>query len=285
VADHFVLGGCSITSFDAAKGDQSVSDLLVERDQLRVAVEVYCPLTWDALEDFLSEMPAMVKNVDMPFDFEFEIDFEKINEITPGGSAAFLHPGELDAALSGGYGGQIVSDIEADLLAKLNDGPTEIRIERDEERANLRIRLSLRDITYNKDKLPERFGVMSGPERSGYRPEAIFETIVDNVVKKAKEGQALQVPNADAAVLVVDLSEADLISELRNEIYRDKIFFPLVQQKIGEERHGHTAIVFCDTAGWGKPFIPWFLAYDDDAPAELLDLLDPRGVMPRSATH
>jgi hypothetical protein len=281
-ADHFVLGGCSLQSFDASKGDESVADFVASRKSVRVAVEVYCPLTWEHLEEFESEVMAVVKNIDMPFDFEFTVDFEKIEEFTPEGNAAFLHPGVLDEALAADARGKaIIAELEEELPARLNDEPDWIEINRLEENINLRLRLTLTAIAYSRDRLPVRSGCIRGPERSGYRPEGIFESIVGNVIAKAKRGQALTVADVDAAVLVVHLGAADLFSELRNETYRSKIFLPILQQRIGEERYGHTTILFCDSAGWGKPFTPWFASYDDATPAALLDLLDPRRVLCR----
>lgn len=85
---------------------------------------------------------------------------------------------------------------------------------------------------------------------------------------------------ADAAVLVVDLSYSDLPSELRHELYQQK-FREILEPRADEALNGHTAIVYAASAGWHQPFIPWFLNTAPDAPRELFELLDPRGIYPR----
>jgi hypothetical protein len=100
---------------------------------------------------------------------------------------------------------------------------------------------------------------------------------------KAREGQALNV-DADAAVLIVDLTESDIASELRHDGYREK-FLATLKAQGDATLHGHTAIVFTETAGWHQAFIPWFLHTASDAPQQLVELLDPRGAYRLGTAH
>jgi hypothetical protein len=281
-AEHFVLAGCEIAGFDDAKGEESVPDLVATtKDGFRVAVEVYCPMAFEHLERLKDDLTSGVKNIDSPYDFGFRLEFEKVVEFDPGTMMlAYLRPDVLDAALGDdGRGPALVAAILDDLAAQLDDPGETLEIVREEGDLNLRIALELEHIELAPDSLPARMGFIGGPSTLVPAPEFVFARIAERAEDKAQKGQALQV-DADASVLVVDLSESDLPSELRHEMYHRK-FREILEPRAGKALHGHTAIVFAETAGWHQPFIPWFLNTADGAPTELFELLDPRGIYPR----
>jgi hypothetical protein len=282
VSEHFVLGDCAISGFDDTKGDESVPDLVAtSKDGLHVAVEVYCPMTFEHLERFKDDLVTGVKNIDRPFDFGFRIEFKKVVELDPDRMRlVYLHPDVLDAALGDcGRGPALVASILDDLAARLDDPGAALEIVREEPDLNLRISVDLEHIELTPDRLPARFGVIGGPDTLVPAPEWVFAQIAKNAEEKAREGQALHV-EADAAVVVVDLTESDLPSELRHETYRQK-FREILEPRAKASLHGHTAVVYSESAGWHKPFIPWFLNTRDGAVRELFDLLDPRGLVQR----
>ena len=280
VAEHFARLRASIGGFDDSKGEDRVPDLLVSKDGYTLAVEVYCPLVWDNLETFRDELTSTVKNIDLPWDFRFELAFEQLEVFDAQHRLLHLHPAELDDALAGGRGAALVATVVETLAACLDDPPDSFAVEEIVADMNLKIRLAL-GVALTRNRLPERFGVISGPNVSAYRPESVFARIVELAAAKARAGQALAVP-ADAAVLVVDLGSAGLFSELRNQTYRE-LFLDRLAIDPDAARAGHAAVVFVESPGWGQPLIPWFLNNDDEAPKLLLDLLDPRGATTASA--
>jgi hypothetical protein len=282
VAEHFALAGCEIEGFDDSKGEESVPDLRATTPAgFRVAVEVYCPLVFEYLKRFHDDLVSGIKNIDLPWDFVFRISFEKLRIFDDQHRLTYLHDDILDQALKeDGRGQTIVAALLGEMAAKLNDPPDALAISRAEDDLNLKLELELSHIEQTPNRLPARAGVYGYPHTLPPRPEWMFEQIAERAEVKARKQQALQV-EADAAVLVVDLSEADLPSELRHEGYRN-MFREILAPRADEALHGHTAIVFTESAGWHEPFIPWFLNTASCAPRELLDLLDPRGIYVRS---
>jgi hypothetical protein len=282
VAEHFAVAGCTIAGFDDAKRDEPVPDLVATTaDGFRVAVEVYTPMAFEHLERFTDDLRSGVKNLDRPFDFHFDLEFRKMVEFDPDTmKLAYLLPDVLDAKLGeNGRGVAIVASILDELAERLDDRGDRLEIVREEADVNLRIELTLEHIEQTSDRLPARDGFIGGPNTEKPAPEWVFARIADKAEKKAAEGQALTV-EADAAVLVVDLTYSDLMSELRHEGYQAR--FLDVLKSLGEQaRRCHTAVVFVESAGWHQPFIPWFLNIADDAPEQLYDLLDPRKLQPR----
>jgi hypothetical protein len=282
VAEHFALAGCAIAGFDDSKADQSVPDLLAtSENDFTVAVEVYTPMAFEHLERFTDDVRSGVKNLDVPYDFAFHLEYRKIAEFDPDTRRlAYLLPDVLDAKLGkNGHGLALVASILVELAEQLVDPGKTIEILREEADLNLRIELELSHIAPALDRLPARDGFTGGPNTEKPAPEWVFARIADNAEKKASDGQALTLA-ADAAVLVVDLTYSDLPSELRHEGYRSR-FLDILKARGDEARRGHTAVVFVESAGWHQPFIPWFLNIADDAPEELYDLLDPRKLQPR----
>jgi hypothetical protein len=282
VAEHFVLADCTIAGFDDAKRGEPVPDLVATTaDGSRVAVEVYTPMAFERLERFSDDLRSGVKNVDRPFDFYFDLEFRKIVELDPDTmKLAYLLPDVLDAKLgANGRGVAIVASILIELAERLDDPGDRLEIVREEADLNLRIELTLEHIEQMSDRLPARDGFIGGPNTEKPRPEWVFARIADKAEKKAAEGQALTV-GAEWAVLVVDLTYSDLMSELRHEGYQAR-FLDVLRSRSEQARRGHTAVVFVESAGWHQPFIPWFLNIADNAPEWLYDLLDPRKLQPR----
>lgn len=278
VAEHFALADCAITGFDEWKSDRSVPDLLATtKDGFRVAVEVYCPMAFEHLARFKDDLTTGIKNIDQPYDFAFDIDFKKLVEFDSDTMRlAHLHPHVLDNALGAdGRGSKLVVSILDELATLLNDPDDIVRVVREEPDINLRISAQLGQTNLTPDRLPARGGVTSGPSTTVPAPEWVFRRIAERAESKSEKGQALQV-DADAAVLVVDLSYSGLPSELRHPLYHKK-FVEILTPRETEALHGHTAIVFTEAAGWHKPFIPWFLNTADGAPRRLFEVLDPRG--------
>lgn len=281
VAEHFARLGASVDGYDDIKGGDRVPDLLVGRDGYTLAVEVYCPLVWDNLETFCDELTSTVKNIDLPWDFRFELGFEQLNVFDERHRLLHLHPAELNDALADGRSAALVGAVAEALAACLDDPPASVAVEEIVDDMNLKIKLALDDVALTQERLPARFGVISGPNVSAYRPEAVFARIVELAAAKARVGQALAV-DADAAVLVVDLGSAGVFSELRNETYR-RLFLDRLAIDPDAARAGHAAVVFVESPGWGQPLIPWFLNSDGESPKPLIDLLDPRGAIAASA--
>jgi hypothetical protein len=278
VAEHFALANCAIAGFDYSKGGESVPDLVATtRDGFRVAVEAYCPMAFEHLDGFRDDLISAIKNIDLPFDLSFRLSFHQLHHFDDDQRLLYLQAGPLDEALrDGALGKTVAREFISELAERLDNPPSTISISREEPDLNLVLVLELERIEQTPDRLPAREGVISGPNTSPPNPEWVVAQVASQAEAKAAEGQALRVA-ADAAVLVVDLTESDIPSELRSEIYRKK-FLEILKPRADKALRGHTAIVFAESAGWHKPFIPRFLNTAESAPATLRELLDPRGI-------
>jgi hypothetical protein len=282
VAEHFLLAGCSIEGFDDSKGEEPVPDLrATTKSGFRVGVEVYSPMAFEHLDRFTDDLRSGIKNIDRPYDFVFDLEFHKLVEFNPDTmKLAYLLPCVLDAKLGENRRGvALVESILGELSERLDNPGDKVEIVHDEPELNLRIELKLTHIELTPDRLPAREGCFGYPPAEVPAPERVFARIAENAESKAGDGQALKV-DADAAVLVVDLTHSDLPSGLRHGTYR-KRFLEILKNSGEDARRGHTAVVYVETASWHEPFIPWFLNIADHAPDELDDMLDPRGLQPR----
>jgi hypothetical protein len=280
VAEHFAIAGCEITGFDESKGEDSVPDLLATRCGFSAAVEVYCPQAFEHLARFRDDLVSGIKNIDLPWDFVFRLSFDRLRDFDDQHRLTYLFDGVLDDGLSADDRGQrIVEEFLAELAGRLNDPPESFMVSREEPELNLRVALELEHVEQTPDGLPERGGIISGPSTTPPNPEWVFARIAGRVEAKAAKAQALGV-EADAAVLVVDLTDSDLPRDLRSETYRE-LFRKILEPRADAALQGHTAIVFADSAGWHEPFIPWFLNTAEGAPRELFELLDPRSLFVR----
>jgi len=97
--------------------------------------------------------------------------------------------------------------------------------------------------------VPARAGVVAGPSFGGYRPEAMFRDLIARVVEKLEQEQAVGAVSDAVPVPVVELSQSELTSELRSDLYRAR-FAELINNGISDLR-GYGAVAFCETADSG----------------------------------
>jgi hypothetical protein len=170
------------------------------------------------LERFTDDLRSGIKNMDLPYDFAFRLEYRKIAEFDPDThKLAYLLLDVLDGKLGeGDRSPSIVASTLDDLVEKLGDQAETIEIVREEADLNLRIELELTGIAPSSGRLPARQGFIGGPNTEKPAPDWEFARIAENAERKAAEGQALSA-EADAAVLVVDLAHSDLPSELRHD--------------------------------------------------------------------
>lgn len=75
------------------------------------------------------------------------------------------------------------------------------------------------------------------------------------------------------AVLVVEMSQSELTSELRHETFYRPEFEKTLDAKL-TDFHGYGVVAFCETADWGRRLVPHFLRVEhdvtDDATVRLL---------------
>jgi hypothetical protein len=260
-AEHFRQGGHAIRGFDDAKGGGSVPDILVESGGVTAVVEVYCPQAWPGLAAYTQAITDRVKNLDRGIDYEFRIEHAQLEQFGANGRLLQLHPAQLSDGLDDQTRLNAVGSLLADLEAALDVGePGQERVEL--AAINLVTTVELEKVAPVTSALPERAGSISGPSFGGYRPEAMFADIVERVIDKLQKGQAIRVVPDAVPVLVVEMSQSELTSELRhNTFYRPE--FENTLNAMVTDLRGYGVVALCEAVECGRRLIPHFLVVDD----------------------
>lgn len=245
---------------NATRGTRTVPDLLLAEDGRQIAVEVYLPQVWEGLAEYRDDLTDAAKNLDVPFDYEFEVRIEQLHEFR-GEKLLFLQPSDLARGLGDPARRRfLLGSLIAELAEQLHPAG-EISEERIDEGLNIRTTLAFRNIKESSGHLPARFGLTSGPPLSGYRPEWFFRRIVERAMSKAARQQAVAL-GADIAILLIDLSSSELASELRHPTYR-RTFEAVLGNAIRGGLAGYDVVALCEARDWSKGFITHFVAYED----------------------
>jgi hypothetical protein len=266
-AEHFLLREYEVKGQDTAKASHSVPDFIARGHGIEVAVEVYCPRAWEGLADFFDDFKDVLKNLDLPYDYEFEVHVEQLRHFADDGRLLILHPGELAEALTPKVREEIIIDLVGDLTTKLGCAKSRLRVEHERHELNIRIWIALESIEQSRERLPIRSGVISGPSITGYAPEGMFDRLVEkNVRGKARKGQA--VGHAPLSLLLVDLSYSELTRELVSPYYRAK-FSEIVGKRLGQGLDGYDMIAFCNAPAWHRELQLHFQVREGCVPAEV----------------
>lgn len=271
-AEHFRRGGYRINGFDDGKGGDSVPDMLVERNGITAVVEVYCPQAWPGLAAYTQAISDRVKNLDRGIDFEFRIEHGQLEQFGPGTRLLQLHPAELSDGLDEQARLRAVDALLVDLKAAL-DGGSPLRARVQLPAINLVTTVALEAVAPAASPVPARAGVVSGPSFGGYRPEAMFADVVERVIDKLDKGQAVGVVPGAVPVLVVEMSQSELTSELRHAAFYRPDFETTLNARV-TDLHGYGVLAFCEAVEWGRRLVAHFVVVEhdvtDDATAHLL---------------
>jgi hypothetical protein len=261
-AEHFLLRGFRVSGFQSTKRNGSVPDLLIEKGATRALVEVYCPQPWAAMNAYDDGLNDLVKNLDAPFDYRFDVKVSRLENFDASGRLLYTHPGDLnDALIDPNVRGELLSTLHDRLLRALSRPRKRLTVQLTDRPRNLVTRITLSRIK-PASGLPARGGGIAPPGLSGYSPEAIFSRIVKNARKKAARGQASAVGLDQPSVLLVELSRSELRSELGHDWYAARMIEELEEQlALGE----YDVIAFCISTAFGEQLKPFYLVYDDES--------------------
>ncbi len=260
-AVHLLLRGFQIEAPRPGKGQ--VPDVLARGHGIELAVEVYCPRQWEGLAELFDDLMNAVKNLDSPVDYRFEVAAAQLERFDDEQRLLILHPAELARALDATTRDQLLEELVGELAAKLDGTRGDLRLERERPDLNIKLSIRLDEVRRSTGVFPARPGCIFLPSISGYRPEGMFEQVVERVVDKAAKGQA--VGHASLSLLVVELSRSELASELAHPSYR-KTFEQTLQQRLGRHLCGYDMIAFCEAGGWRRELSLHWLLHEDRVP-------------------
>ena len=263
-AEHFLLREFSVTDHDPVRGQSKSHDLSIRGHGISAAVEVYCPRSWEELDYLRDDLLDVLKNIDLPYDYSFMVEAGR-----PSGAGG-LHPQVLADSLTPEVRGRLIDQIGESVVLLL---PQQRNIELAHEvaEASLRLRVEVREIRLSPSNMPARHGTLSGPSLTGYAPEAMFDRLVDrNVRAKARERQAIG--RGASSVLIVDLSQFEITSELEHPLYR-KYFEETLDRHLGQGLQGYDVIAFCEARRFGQEIILHFQRHEASVDATVIERL------------
>jgi hypothetical protein len=258
VAEHFLLREFAIVGTDAIKGQEAVPDFIASGYGLELAVEVYCPRVWEGLAYLLDDLKDLLKNLDLPYEYEFAARAEQLMHFN-GGRLIQLHPNELSDLLTPPVREQLRCELVAELTRGLGGSGPQLAIERERTDLNLTLSVELTSVAASAGPVPSRYGTLVGPGITGYAPEGIFDHLVNRKVReKARKRQAVEHRSRSLSLLVVDLSHSELLRELGYPLYC-RLFAEILDRRLGSGLEGYDLIAFCDTPGWHRELRLHFL--------------------------
>lgn len=256
-AEHYRRQRYRISGLGGTDDDARVPDILVEDSSLSAVIEVYCPRVWPGLADYTDAIHDRVKNLDRGFDFTFCIEHQLLDLYGSNMHHQHHHPDVLSHGLDETTRLTAIEALIGHLEAALDAGSMP-SARYAFPGLNLATATTLDNIAPASGPVPARCGTVGDLPRAFPRPEAIFSGIVDRVIAKLAKQQAVGVVPGAVPVLVVELSQCDLRSELR-----DRVFYrPQFQRTLGDklaDLHGYGIVAFCEGGGWGRPLVPHFL--------------------------
>ena len=260
VAEHLLGRGFEVEGLDIEKEADPVPELVARKDSLVIAVEVYAPLELEGLGELMDGLTSGLKNFDLPLDYRFEV---RVEQFDAEHRLLFIHPGELARGLDRKTRERVVTRLLDEVERQLRAGEHDVRVAHEERLLNIRVRVEVEDVAQSRERLPARWGVSSSPGLSGYAPEGMFDRLVHRRVRrKAAKGQAPRSGLAPISLLVVDLSRAELTSELSHSGYRAR-FEETLRERLGDDLLGYDLIAFCESRAEAATLQLHFLMSED----------------------
>lgn len=204
IAAHFVKLNFAISSFDQLKGQESVREFLVMHEGLSCSCEVYRPRDWNGLELFLDELRLNIKNIDVPWDFRFQIKLEAISQkgkLAQFDPRRFSDEYERPRARANKLG-PFVSRICRMLEESSN---REFVIYLDDKPLNAITKLSISEIQRSQQTTPNRRASVNQPCLTGFAPEKMFERLLQYRLRnKMREKQAAKLGDKHIKAMFVE---------------------------------------------------------------------------------
>ena len=232
LANFFAKNGFHVSSFDGRKGNSPVPDIHLSHGELSVIAEVYSPLNWDGFGLFFDELNYELKNLDSPFDFDYQISYELIKHLDSNFNLLMFDPWRFSDSfrlpserLS--YIFPLLEKVQFRMENSLQSGFKEsISV----ESCNTVINIELKKIKKSKNDVLNRSGVLLS-SLSGYAPEGMFRNLIKRGVKeKDKKNQVGSILGNHYRVLIVDVSGLGYLSSFENEFYLEAFDKALLEE-------------------------------------------------------
>ncbi|MPZ93216.1 MAG: hypothetical protein GEU68_16660 [Actinobacteria bacterium] len=109
-------------------------------------------------------------NLDVPLDYEFEVDVDQLERFDERGILRYVHPATLARALNVSKLTAINGPILEEVTARLTVGATSVQSQTEERDLNIRVSAAVKRATRSATNLPARRGLISPLGLTGYAP-------------------------------------------------------------------------------------------------------------------
>lgn len=263
VANHLQGRGYAIRRAEQLGEGGTVPEFVATDDRCRVAVEVYTPRQWEDLDVLTDELRHRLENADIPLDFEYQLSVDPLERIDSNGRLSYPDHFAIARELQPARRMQITDALLDPTVDLLERGTSDIRQSRVERHLNIRVSAEVTNARNSIGVLPARRGVISPLGINGYSPEGIFAALVDRVEAKARRSQGPKSNLASSSVLVVDLTYAELTSELWCSPYQE-LFEAVLRDRMAVPLGGYDMIAFCSWSATGESMQTHYLVARDD---------------------
>ena len=223
IAEALVVESLLLRGFEVEpvkRGRAASPDIDARRGDLRARVEVYAPRTWEGLWDFMEDAKDWLVHLDEPFDFNFDLDVRHLRPFDEQGFARWFDAFVFSRDLAPQFQRlRRLAPILAETRRKLDWGVPSFETTTQDEQLDIEATLTVNSIRPAQHDLPDRRGHLALPPISGYAPEAIFENMLAQGLRKKLE-QSQAVTGDALSVLAVDLSHLQIESELDHGLYQ-----------------------------------------------------------------
>lgn len=260
-AEHFLLRGFVVEGLDARRRSEPVPEFLASQAELEIAVEVYRPVEWGGLSALTDQLMELLKSLDVPLDYRFEVQVDQLARFNEQGEFLSVDPAELARQLTPSRLAAIVHPALERITQQLRADAPDFQVQNDERDFNIRVSVGFSGVTSSESILPVRWGAISPLGLTGYAPEAMFDRLVsERVRRKAARGQGRIAGRL--AILIVDLAASEITTQLSSPAYRED-FVKSMGRALGEELPGYEVVAFCESAGAGRQLVTHFAQHRD----------------------
>ena len=225
VANHFLKSDFSVQGYDAVKDEKSVPDLFINKNDIEVNCEIYSPRDWDGMDNYFDEIKLSILNLDIHFDFIFNISMRIRNHLDDKGNLLRFDPwafsDHFNEKTERETEVQRISEIIKEQIIRNSNSRIKEIFEYQELNVNLYIEIKRsQDSTF---ELPARVGFCSPPTLSGYAPEGMFNNLVKRrLLKKLKKSQTANCNQKHKEIYFINTSRLGYSFEFDHQIYLTK---------------------------------------------------------------
>ena len=256
IAETFLKKGFSVISFERP-------DMIIISKDFSVSAEVYSPTEWRGVDLFEQELKYAIKNIDLPWDFNFEIRADVINNKDKSGKPLIFDHFKFSEANRNSINRQknidtLISQIKSCLNQQKRP---EFYASLQLVNINAQVTAKVFNISKSQGIIPNRPDTRTGFKPGGYNPDHLFESkLQTDILNKIIKGQAQSISWASFTALIIDVTRVPWWEGTSFSIYL-RNFGNILQGFLRNHHISLDIIIFCFARGKKRLKLPIPLFY------------------------